>query len=84
MSIYADIDMSDTERGRNGLAGYDSRQYVAGKFPPKRHIYVCRHKRVRRDSGGWGCVRMGAGDAFAPSKRKTRQTETQIGPQDII
>ena len=43
---------NNTKRDRNGLAGYDYRPCMAGKFPQKRHICACRHKGVRRDSGG--------------------------------
>ena len=42
-----------TKRDTNELTGYDYRPCMTGKFPPKRHICVCRHKGVRRDSGGW-------------------------------
>ena len=43
---------NNTERDRNGVAGYDSRPCMAGKFPQKGHICARRHKGVRRDSGG--------------------------------
>ena len=74
----------NTKRDRNGLAGYDPRPCMAGKFPQKRHMCVCRHKGVRRDSGGWGWVRMGAGGCIGTQQHKTRQTDAQIGPQVII
>ena len=51
---------NNTKRDRNRLAEYDYRPCMAGKFPQKRHICARRHKGVRRDSGGWGYVRMGA------------------------
>ena len=38
----------------NGLGGYVFGACMAGKFPDKTHICVPRHKRVMRDSGGWG------------------------------
>ena len=41
-----------TKRDIHGLTGYDSRSCMTGKFPQKRHICVCRHKGVRRESGG--------------------------------
>ena len=34
-------------------------------IPPKRHICACRLKGVRRDSGGWIWVRMGAGGCIS-------------------
>ena len=73
---------NDTKRDRNRLAGYDSRPCMAGKFPPKRHIYVCRHKRVRRDSGGWGWVRMGAGGCISTQQtqnKTNRHTYRSVG-----
>ena len=63
---------NNRKRDRNRLAGYDSRPCMAGKFPQKRHIYVCRHKRVKRDSGGWAWVRMGAGGCIG-----TQQTQNK-------
>ena len=73
---------NNTKRDRNGLAGYDSRPCMAGKFPQKRHIYVCSHKRVKRDSGGWGWVRMGAGGCIGTqqSQNKTKRgTDSRAG-----
>ena len=63
---------NNTKRDRNGLAGYDSWPCMVGKFPQKRHICVCRHKGVRRDSGGWVWVRMGAGGCI-----RTQQTQNK-------
>ena len=61
---------NNTKRDRNRLAEYDYRPCMAGKFPQKRHICARRHKEVRRDSGGWGYVRMGAGGCIG-----TQQTQ---------
>ena len=63
---------NNTKRDINGVAGYDSRPCMAGKFPQKRHICVCRHKGVRRDSGGWGWVRMGAGGCIGTQQTQNR------------
>ena len=63
---------NNTKRHRNGIVGYDFRPCMAGKFPPKIHIYVCRHKRVKRDSGGWGWVRMGAGGCIGTQQTQNR------------
>ena len=59
-------------RDTNGLTGYDSRPWLAGKFPQKRHICVGRHKGVRRDSGGWGWVYMALGAC-----KYTQQTQNK-------
>ena len=61
-----------TERDTNGLTGYDFRPCMAGKFPPKRHICACRLKGVRRDSGGWIWVRMGAGGCISIQQTRNK------------
>ena len=63
---------NNTKRDRNGLEGYDSRPCMAGKFPPKRHICACRLKGVRRDSGGWIWVRMGAGGCISIQQTRNK------------
>ena len=52
----------------NGLKGYHFRPCMAGKFPPKGHIYVNRHNGVKRDSGGCGWIRMGAGECIGTQR----------------
>ena len=54
------------------------------EISPKRHICVCGHKGVRRDSRGRGWVRMGAGGCISTQQTQNKQTDTQIGPQGII
>ena len=61
-----------TKRDTNALKGYDYGSCVAGKFPDKRHICARRHKGVKRDSGGWGWVRIGAGGCIS-----TQQTQNK-------
>ena len=75
---------NNTKRDRNRLAGYDFRPCMAGKFPPKRHIYVCRHKRVKRDSGGWAWVRMGAGGCIGTQQTQNKTNRGTNRSQDII
>ena len=73
---------NNTKRHRNGIVGYDSRPCMTGKFPQKRHICVCRHKGVRRDSGGWGWVRMGAGGCISTQQtqnKANRHTDSPTG-----
>ena len=41
-------------KGTNGLGGDVFEPCMAGKFPGKTQKCVPRHKRVMRDSGGWG------------------------------
>ena len=69
---------NNTKRDRNGLEGYDFRPCMTGKFPQKRHIYVCRHKRVKRDLGGWVWVRMGAGGCIGTQQTQNK-TKRVIG-----
>ena len=54
-----------TKQDKNECAGYAFDGCMAGKFPGKYDIQTCRHKGVRRDSGGWGWVRMGAGGCIS-------------------
>ena len=73
---------NNTKRDRNGLAGYDFRPCMAGKFPQKRHICVRRHKGVTRDSGGWGWVRMGVGGCISTQQtqnKANRDTDRSTG-----
>ena len=72
------------KRDRNGLEWYDSRPCMAGKFPPKRHICVCKHKRVKRDSGGWAWVRMGSGGCIGTQQTQNKTNRGTNRSQDII
>ena len=75
---------NNIKRDINGLAGYDSRTCMAGKFPQKRHICVRRHKGVRRDSGGWGWVRMGAGGCISTQQTQNKANRGTDRSADII
>ena len=70
---------NNTKRDRNGVAGYDYRPCMAGKFSPKRHIYALRHKGSRRDSGGWGWVRMDAGICIATQQTHNKANRDSDG-----
>ena len=73
---------NNTKRYINGLAGYNSRPCMAGKFPQKRHICAHRHKGVRRDSGGWVWARMGAGGCIGTQQtqnKANRHTDKSAG-----
>ena len=59
----------ETQMSSHGMI---SEHDMAGKFPQKRYICAHRHKGVRRDSGGWGWVRMGAGGCIS-----TQQTQNE-------
>ena len=52
------------------------------EISPKRHICVCGHKGVRRDSGGRWWVRMGAGGCISTQqtqKKANRDTDRSAG-----
>ena len=73
---------NNTKRDINGLAGHDFRPCMAGKFPEKNHIGARRHKGVRRDSGGWEWVRMGAGGCISTQQtqnKTNRDTDRSAG-----
>ena len=55
-----------------------------GNFP-KKDTYMCAGAKGQggTQEGGYGFGGL-QGGALAPSKRKTRQADTQIGPQVII
>jgi len=61
-----------TSIGKTGLAGYVRVTCMAGKFPEKTHACAHRHKKLMRDSGGLGWVRMGAGGCIG-----TQQTQNK-------
>jgi hypothetical protein len=75
---------NNTKRDINGVAGYDSRPCMAGKFPQKRHICARMHKGVRRDSGGREWVRMGAGGCISTQQAQNKAKRVTDRSQGII
>ena len=55
-----------------------------GNFPTKRHICARRHKGVKRDSGGWGWVRIGAGGCISTQQTQKKAKGWLVGAQDTI
>ena len=73
-----------TSTGKTGMTGYVRVTCMAGKFPGKTHTCAYRHKRVMRDSGGWGWVRMGPGGCIGTQQTQRRYKEGLVGAQDTI
>jgi len=70
------LQANKTKKDRNRVAGYGR------EISPKRQICVCRHKEVRRDSGEWKWVRMGARgciDTHQTQNKANRGTDRPAG-----
>ena len=66
------------------VAGHDSWSCMAGKFPQKRHTCDRMHKGVRRDSGVWGWVRMGAGGCISTQQAQNKANKVTDRSQGTI
>ena len=75
---------NNTKRGINWVAGHDYRPCMAGKFPQKRHMCAHMHEGVRRDSGVWGWVRMGAGGCINTQQAQNKANKVTDGSQGTI